>query len=235
MLKALKLSSEELQSLKIQKDIIVFTARTLIISALVMLIYYCIIGSNGMSGLVDGMLFTAITNINNHVWRYSGVVFALALLIGAIIIWAGKGRLSGKICSVKRIIPLYLVVFVIIDIASFVWFPYYNNVYCNGRTIEPQMIQLADEINQGTHDKLIHVCRATYLQDSIWGYINEDYVICQLHEYDTMMQEYIQENQDETWYMVIDKDIISEMQEYELDTIVETEDYILVSIGGTNE
>lgn len=235
MIKALKLSGEELQSVKIRKDIIAFTARTLIISALVMLIYYCIIGSNGMSGLVDGMLFTVITNVNNHVWQYSGAIFALILLIGAIIIQAGKGSLSGKLCSAKRIIQLYIVVFVIIDIVSFVWFPYYNNVYCNGRTIEPQMIQIAGEINKGTHDKLIHVCRASYLQDSIWGYINEDYMICQLHEYDTMMQEYIQDSQDETWYMVIDKDIMSEMQEYDLDTIVETDDYILVSTGGVND
>lgn len=235
MLKALKLSGKELQSVKIRKDIIVFTAMTLIISAFVMLIYYCIIGNNGMSGLVDGMLFTVITNVNNHVWRYSGAFFALALLIGGIIMRVGSGRLSGKICSAERIIPLYLVVFVIIDIVSFVWFPYYNNVYCNGRTIEPQMIQIAGEINKGTHDKLIHVCRASYLQDSIWAYINEDYVICQLHEYDTMMQEYIQESCDETWYMVIDKEIMSEMPEYDLDTIVETEDYILVSIGETNE
>ena len=235
MLKALKLSGKELQSVKIRKDIIAFTARTLIISALVMLIYYCIIGSNGMSGLVDGMLFTVITNVNNHVWQYSGAIFALILLIGAIIIQAGKGSLSGKLCSAKRIIQLYIVVFVIIDIVSFVWFPYYNNVYCNGRIIEPQMMQMADEINKGTHDKLIHVCRASYLQDSIWGYINEDYMICQLHEYDTMMQEYIQENHDETWYMVIDKDIMSEMNEYDLDTIVETDDYILVSTGGAND
>lgn len=164
---------------------LVIIGRIILLSSIVLLIYYLVARTDIASGIVDGLLFTTLTNAVNHVWRYSGIVFAAILLLIAITILylCRTTNAEDYRFSFKTVVSLYAIYFIVFDIINFVQLPYYNNVICNGDLNEKQFIEIARWLNSNEHDNVIYVCSGYEPENSLWGYIRDDYSIYTYEEY----------------------------------------------------
>lgn len=182
----LMIAGLELPINKISSKIgLVIIGRIILFSSIVLLIYYFVAGTDIASGIVDGLLFTTLTNAVNHVWRYSGIAFAAALLLlsVAMLYLCSKTNVEDYRFGFKTIVSIYLLYFIVFDVLNFVQLPYYNNVICNGNLNEKQFIDIARWLNSNEHDKVIYVCSGHEPENSLWGYVRDDYSIYTYEEY----------------------------------------------------
>ena len=198
------------------------------LSSIVLLIYYIIAGTDIASGIVDGLLFTTLTNAVNHICKYAGIIFAIVLLaISLIAIYIGKHtNVDDYGLGYKFTLSCYILYFVIFDAINFIQLPYYNNVICGGDDSQRQFIQIAEWLNYNEHDSLIYVCSGYEPKNSLWGYIKEDYKFMSYDEYllsqeDTTITDGVA--------LVIDKEAASNYSFENAEEVYSTDDYLIIS------
>lgn len=197
-------------------------------SSLVLLVYYIVAGTDIASGIVDSLLFTTITNAVNHVWRYTGGIFAIVLLVISLatIYFSNHTNADNYGLGYKFALSFYILYFVIFDAINFIQLPYYNNVICGGDISQKQFIQIAEWLNSNEHDKLIYVCSGFDPKNSLWGYIKEDYKIMTYEEY--MLSQYEDSISDGT-ALVIDKEAVNNYTLETSEEVYSTDDYLIIS------